>query len=112
WSVIVIAVAITLVMLVLRMIRAKKLMAANSLVMLLTIVALLIVPSRLESTGLPGVRPPVVTTTVPSTIKQMSGRRAGFRSYTSQASNIDEDVEFQSTGDVVRYLPRAFVIGF
>ena len=112
WSVIVIAVAITLVMLVLRMIRAKKLLAANSLVMLLTIVALLIVPSRLESTGLPGVRPPVVTTTVPSTIKQMSGRRAGFRSYTSQASNIDEDVEFQSTGDVLRYLPRAFVIGF
>ena len=42
----------------------------------------------------------------------MSGRRAGFRSYTSQASNIDADVQFTSMGDVMRYMPRAFVIGF
>jgi hypothetical protein len=77
--------------------------------MLLIIAAMLVVPSRLESTTLPGVRPPVASMT---TIKQMSGRRAGFRSYTSQATNIDEDVQFNSTADVVRYLPRAFVIGF
>ena len=57
-------------------------------------------------------RPPTTTLTIPSTIQQMSGRRAGFRSYTSQATNIDEDVQFKSTGDVVRYVPRAFVIGF
>src|SRR5262249_56273190 len=49
---------------------------------------------------------------VPARIEEMSGRRAGFRSYTSQASNIDEDVQFKGTGDVLRYLPRAFVIGF
>jgi hypothetical protein len=42
----------------------------------------------------------------------MSGRRAGFRSYTAQATNIDEDVQFAGTGDVIKYLPRAFVIGF
>ena len=112
WNVVIVAVAIALIMLAGRMIRAKKFVKGNAFAMLLIIAALIVVPSRLESTTLPGVRPPVTTLTIPSTIKQMSGRRAGFRSYTSQATNIDEDVQFNSTGDVVRYLPRAFVIGF
>src|SRR6185436_6840430 len=103
---------ISLAMLAGRMIRARKFMTGNALVMLLTIAALVVVPSQLESTTLPGVRPPTTTLTVTSTIKQMSGRRAGFRSYTSQASNIDTDVQFNSIGDVMRYVPRAFVIGF
>ena len=112
WNVVIVAVAITVVMLAARMFRARKFVKGNVFAMLLIIVAMVVVPSRLESTTLPGVRPPVTTLTIPSTIKQMSGRRAGFRSYTSQASNIDEDVQFNSTGDVIRYLPRAFVIGF
>jgi len=77
--------------------------------MLLIVAAIVFIPSRLESTTLPGVRPPVASL---ATIKQISGRRTGFRFYTSQASNIDADVQFKGTGDVVRYLPRAFVIGF
>ena len=112
WNVVIVAVAITVVMLAARMFRARKFVKGNVFAMLLIIVAMVVVPSRLESTTLPGVRPPVTTLTIPSTIKHMSGRRAGFRSYTSQASNIDEDVQFNSTGDVIRYLPRAFVIGF
>ena len=112
WNVVLVAVTITLAMLTGRMVRAKKFMTGNALVMLLTVAALVVVPSRLESTTLPGVRPPVTTLTIPSTIQQMSGRRAGFRSYTSQASNIDVDVRFKNMGDVIRYLPRAFVIGF
>jgi len=112
WNVVIVAVAITVVMLAARMFRARKFVKGNVFAMLLIIVAMVVVPSRLESTTLPGVRPPSTTLTIPSTIKQMSGRRAGFRSYTSQASNIDEDVQFNSTGDVIRYLPRAFVIGF
>jgi len=112
WNLVIVAVAITLMMLGGRMIRARKFVKGNVFAMLLITAALVFVPSRLESTTLPGVRPPTTTLTIPSTIKQMSGRRAGFRSYTSQASNIDEDVQFNSTGDVIRYLPRAFVIGF
>jgi 4-amino-4-deoxy-L-arabinose transferase-like glycosyltransferase len=112
WNVVIVAVAITLVMLGGRMIRARKFVKGNVFAILLIVAALVFIPSRLESTTLPGVRPPVTTLTIPATIKQMSGRRAGFRSYTSQASNIDEDVQFNSTGDIVRYLPRAFVIGF
>jgi len=112
WNVVTVAVAITLAMLAGRMIRAKKFMTGNAFVMLLTIAAMVVVPSQVESTTLPGVRPPTTTLTIPATIQQMSGRRAGFRSYTSQASNIDTDVQFNSMGDVVKYLPRAFEIGF
>jgi 4-amino-4-deoxy-L-arabinose transferase-like glycosyltransferase len=109
WSVVIVAVVITVAMLAGRMIRAKKFMKGNAFVMLLIVAAIVFIPSRLESTTLPGVRPPVASL---ATIKQISGRRAGFRFYTSQASNIDADVQFKGTGDAVRYLPRAFVIGF
>ena len=99
WNVVIIAVAITLAMLAGRMIHARKFMTGNAFAMLLIMAALVFVPSRLESTTLPGVRPPVTTTmTIPSTIKEMSGRRAGFRSYTSQASNIDADVPVHEHG--------------
>jgi len=112
WNVVIAMVVITVVMLAGRMIHAKRLMKGNAFAMLLIIVAVGLVPSRLESTSLPGVRPPIATVGIPATIQFMSGRRAGFSSYTSQASNIDEDVQFQGMGDVVRYLPRAFAIGF
>jgi 4-amino-4-deoxy-L-arabinose transferase-like glycosyltransferase len=124
WNVVIVAVALTLVLLMLRMIRAKKFMAANGLVMLVMIATLLLVPPRLESTTLPGVKPPNTPLAIPSAtqgpsrdgvwiaaLKQMAARRAGFRFYSSQASNIDADVRFNGAGDIVRYLPRAFVIG-
>ena len=112
WNVVIVAVVLTLALLAGRMVHARKFVTTNAFALLLIVAAMILVPTRLESTSLPGVRPPVTTTTIPSTIQQMSGRRAGFRSYTSQATNIDEDVQFTNTGDVVRYLPRAFVIGF
>ena len=37
--------------------------------------------------------------------------RARFALYPKATSNLDMDVRFNSTGDVFRYLPRAFVIG-
>jgi hypothetical protein len=45
-------------------------------------------------------------------IKQIAGRRSGFQVYKSHASDIDRDVRFDGAGDVVRFIPRAFVIGF
>ena len=109
WNVVIGAITITTVMLAGRMIRAREFVKSNAFAILLILAAVILVPSRLESTSLPGIRPPVASLT---TIQQLSARRAGFRSYTSQASNIDEDVQFQSTGDVIKYLARAFVIGF
>ena len=44
-------------------------------------------------------------------IKQISERRAGFRFYRSRASDIDSDVRFSGTGDILKFIPRALVIG-
>jgi 4-amino-4-deoxy-L-arabinose transferase-like glycosyltransferase len=125
WNLVLVAIAITLVLLVSRMLREKKWMSGNALVMLLIIVAALFVPPRLESTTLPGTRPPLTPLAIPTAsqpatregvwataLKQISTRRAGFRFYHARASDIDPEVQFSSTSDIVRFIPRAFVIGF
>lgn len=125
WNVVLVAIAITLVMFIIRMIRQKQFMIGNALVMLLVIVAALVVPPRFESTTLPGVRPPLTPLAIPTAsqpaaregvwataLKQISTRRAGFRFYDSRASDIDPDVQFRSTGAMVRFIPRALVVGF
>lgn len=125
WNLVLVAIAITLLMLVVRMIREKRFVTGNALAMLLVIAAALLVPARLESTTLPGVRPPRTPLAIPTAgqsatregawataLKQISTRRAGFRLYHARASDIDPDVQFSSTGDIVRFVPRALVIGF
>ena len=134
WNAVVVAIAITLAMLVSRTLREKQFMPGNALVLVLVIGAALLVPARLESTTLPGVRPPTTPLAIPSSapvaipsqppppmrmttywirvFKQAADRRAGFRSATAHASDIDSDVRFHDNSDVYRYLPRAAVIGF
>lgn len=125
WNVVLVAVAITLGMLAYRMIREKKFMAGNAVVMLLIVITALLVPPRLESTSLPGVRPPATALAIPSgsqpaprngiwtrVINQVADRRSGFRFATSRASDLDTEVRFTGVGDIFRYLPRAAVIGF
>jgi hypothetical protein len=125
WNIVLVAIAITLVLLVSRMVREKKFTGGNALVMLLVIMAALFVPPRLESTTLPGTRPPLTPLAIPTAsqpaaregvwttaVKQISTRRAGFRFYNSRASDIDPEVQFSNTGDIVRFIPRAFLIGF
>lgn len=125
WNAVLVAVAITFFMLAYRMIREKRFIAGNSLVMLLIIGAALLVPSRLESTPLPGVRPPATALAVPSAsqpaptegiwtrvIRQIADRRAGSRLAKARASDIDSDEQFRGLGDMLRFLPRAAVIGF
>jgi hypothetical protein len=100
-------------------------MIGNAVVMLLVIIAALFVPPRLESTPLPGSSPPMTPLAIPTAsqpaarkgawataLKQISTRRAGFRFYNSRASDIDPEVQFSSSGEIVKYIPRAFVIGF
>lgn len=121
WNMVLVAIAFTIVLLVAR----RRFMFGNTIALVIIIAAVLLVPSRFESTSLPGVRPPATPLAIPSTsqprpreriwtrtMRELAARRAGFRSYTSQASNIDRDVQFQSPGDIVRYIPRALVIGF
>jgi 4-amino-4-deoxy-L-arabinose transferase-like glycosyltransferase len=125
WNAVLVTIAIAFVMLIGRMIRARTFMPGNALVMVLILAAALLVPTRLESTSLPGVRPPTTPLAIPSAtqgapregvwtraIKQIGERRAGFRFYKSYASNIDTGVQLRSAGDILRFVPRAFVIGF
>jgi hypothetical protein len=125
WNVVLVAIVITLAMLLYRMLREKKFMTGNAFVMLLIIAAALLVPARLESTSLPGVSPPVTPLAIPSAsqpvpsegiwiraLKQIVERRAGFRSYRAHGSNIDSDVRFTRAADILRFIPRAAVIGF
>lgn len=125
WNVVLVALVIALAILVCRMVRARKFMTGNAIVMLVIIGAALVVPPRLESSSLPGHRSPATALAIPSAsqpappegiwnraIRQIATRRAGFRFSTSQASNIDGDVRFHGAGDMVKFLPRAAVIGF
>jgi len=125
WNVVVVAVALTLVFLLFRMIRERKFMAGNATVLVLIVVAMLFVPSRLESTTLGGHRAPATPLAIPSdsqpspregvwtrAINQIRDRRGGFRFYSAQESNIGSEVQFTSVSDIVRFVPRAAVVGF
>lgn len=125
WNVVLVAIAITLLLLVFLTIREKRLMWGNNVAMLVVIGAALTVPTRIESTTLPGVRPPATALAIPSAsqpappegiryrvIKQIADRRAGSRLATARASDIDSHVRFSGAGDIARFLPRAAVIGF
>ena len=125
WNLVLVALGITLVMLAYQMIRERRFMPGNALVMLMLIGAALLTPTRLESTTLPGVRPPATALAIPSAtqpaptegiwtrvIKQVVDRRAGSRLATARTSDIDSHVRFSGLGDMMRFLPRAVVIGF
>ena len=125
WNVVLVAIFIAIVLLVWRMVQQKSFMTGNAIVMLLIVLTTLLVPSRLESSTLPGIKPPATPLVIPSAsqsappegiwtraIKQIADRRAGFRFFTSLESNIDGNVRFYSFGDIVRFIPRAAVIGF
>jgi 4-amino-4-deoxy-L-arabinose transferase-like glycosyltransferase len=128
WNVVLVAVALTLGMLLVRMFRADKFMIGNALVMVLIIMAVLLVPPRLESATLQGQKPPLTPLAIPTAaqppvrelpegrwtrvIRQIANRRAGFRLYNSHASDIDPEVQFNGAGDILRFVPRALVIGF
>ena len=125
WNVVLVAVALTILLLFSRMVHRDRLIIGNTIALLVIVVVVFVAPSKLKSTSLPGVRPPETPLAIPSgppvyfredtwtrVLSQFKERRAGFRSYTSQASNIDGDVQFHGPDEIVRFIPRALVIGF
>ena len=126
WNVVIAMLAITLLLLAIRMIRERRFLVGNLLGIIFLFVAAVFIPSRLESTTLPGITPPTSAFTLPSAsesdsttgtwsrlIKQIIRRRSGFkRSYLVNRSNIDAEVRLNNTTDILKYLPRATVIGF
>jgi 4-amino-4-deoxy-L-arabinose transferase-like glycosyltransferase len=125
WNAVVVALALTLVLLSFRMVRERKFRTGNVIGLLLIIITMLFVPSRIESTTLGGHRAPATPLAIPSAsqpvpregivtraINQIRDRRAGFRYYSAQESDIRGDVQFTNASDIVRFLPDAVVIGF
>ena len=134
WNVVVFAVGITIALQVFRMFRGDKWLLPNAAVIAVVVMTMLFVPSRLESTSLPGVKPPATPLAVSVTpdtahppiwrdtrsregvfriiLRQMGQRRAAFGRYSAQESNIDADVQLKNGDDVLRFIPRAAVIGF
>jgi Dolichyl-phosphate-mannose-protein mannosyltransferase len=125
WNVVILAVGIALVLLLWRSIRARRFFTGNAIAIVLVALAMLLVPPRLESTSFAGHRLPVTPLAIPTTaqpapaenvitraLRQIVNRRAGFRSYRARESDIDADVRLTSAGDIVRFVPRATVIGF
>lgn len=125
WNAVVVALALTLILLSFRMVRERKFRTWNVSGLLLIIITMLFVPSRLESTTLGGHRAPATPLAIPSAsqsapaegvwaraIKQIQDRRGGFRYYHAQQSDIRGDVQFSNASDIVRFLPDAVVVGF
>ena len=125
WNAVVVAVGLTLVLFAFRMIWDRKFMAGNSIVLASIILAMLFIPSRLESTTLGGHRAPATPLAIPSAsqpappegiwtraINQIRDRRGGFRYYNAQESDLRGDVQFTTVSDIVRFLPDAVIIGF
>ncbi len=114
-------------LLLVRQVRERRILAGNiisaSLILCATIMALLfvpqIVPPQTESLTRTGEH---VTHTPPPNLslkeradsfaKHLSAIRIHFWYHQSSGSDIDTHVEFAGTGDVLKYLPRAMVIGF
>jgi 4-amino-4-deoxy-L-arabinose transferase-like glycosyltransferase len=125
WNVVILAVGIALILLVWRTIHARLFFAGNTIAIVLILLAMLIVPPRIESTSLSGRRLQVTPIAIPTSeqpapsenliyrvLRQIVQRRSGFHAYRARQSDIDNDVRFTSAGDIVRFLPRATVIGF
>lgn len=125
WNAVVVAVGLTLILFSFRMIRERKFIAGNAVVLASIILAMLFVPSRLESTTLGGYRAPATPLAIPSAsepapregvltraINQIRDRRGGFRFYDARESDIRGDVQFANASDIVRFLPDAVVVGF
>ena len=122
WNLILLALPLTALLLGLRMTRERRVRYLNVAILGALVVAALVIPPKIQNTGFGPARfvSPIVTvgsTSEKQTLwerlgRQIKTRRAGFRIYSTNGSDMDTEVQFDSVGDVVRFLPRATVIGF
>ena len=123
WSIIVIALFATLILLAVKTFLLKRFITTNTISLVVVIVIALAIPSQLESMATPERKPPVAALSLQSTagdmgpftrlVSQIGNRRAAFHSsYAARGSNIDDQVTLRSVSDILKYLPRAVAIGF
>jgi hypothetical protein len=125
WNVAVAVVALTILLLIVRMILEKELFAGNWLTLVLVVAAVAFVPSNVRSVTVEGIHEPTTAFArpgpepeathgiIPRLVKQITGRRTGNpRGYFTGGSNIDAEVRLHNGTDILKYLPRAAEIGF
>lgn len=124
WNVVLAACGLAIVLLVIRAAAVRKMLLTNFLVMVVLLVSALLIPTRIQSTSLATDRPPTAVIAIPSGnptssrsmwskfVTQIRARRGAFKVYTAQQSNLDTDVQFNNEWDILKYVPRAAVIGF
>ena len=122
WNVILIALGITAALLVIRMLRERRLLLANALLLVVLSFTALLVPSLLPSVKFSGTRvvEPAIAIGFNSTqsgswwsklVNEVRRRRSAFSIYAAQQSNLDSDIRLNSATDIISYLPRAIVVG-
>jgi hypothetical protein len=122
WTLVFFELAFTTLLLAVLIIRERKVPLTNLGVFALIFAAVLFVPPHVESSTVFGSLPPSPLIDVTSSrvhthslwerlLRQINGRRQGFNRYLGNTSNIDSDVRFESTGELLGYLPRAAEIG-
>lgn len=123
WNVILAAIAITLILVLIRMVTSKELLIPNLALVIFILLSALILPPRIDSSTTRGTRAPTAVIAVNARsessnsmwtrlVTQIRARRGGFSVYDAKASNIDDEIQFNDATDIVRFLPRATVIGF
>ena len=111
-------------LLVVRQIRKRRILIGNLIAAVLLIAAAITIPrfkAMLEpqQTAMKGTEAPIAQRVLDVPLwERIAKRREGFvkpdgdEIVTSKVSNMDEGVQFESWGDIVRYFPRALAIGF
>jgi hypothetical protein len=105
WEVMLAIAMIGVSLLVVRQIWEKRFMGGNVAGAALLLIAIISIPQMGETSELqaqPGA-------SLPARITQL--RRSFITSYPGAGSNVDTNVEFSSRGDIIRYLPRAAIVG-
>jgi hypothetical protein len=118
WETLVLLVALGALLLVVRFVRARRVAFGNSLCAALVAAFVFAAPQhetsvrvrdRLAAEAASASGGGLVWTFAGSRVAQ---RRAQFvKAYRDGGSNIDEDVAFRDTSDILRHLPRASVVG-
>jgi hypothetical protein len=125
WNLIVAQLVLTLVLLSIRMFRERIFPVGNLVVLTAIFITALLIPTRIKVMTVGGSVQPTPVFSIPSSsrpassnslwsrfVTQIRARRGAFRVYTFRQSDIDSDVVFNDAGDIVKFLPRAAVIGF
>jgi len=124
WEVVRVVALAGIVLLFVRLLREKRILIGNLVNAVLLVGLILVIPQFKPLPGLQQSQAPdqvkqkVVEDVEGKPIWERAAlRRRGFAylrndALSASASNIDEDVEFNTRADLIRYIPRAAVIGF